>query len=232
MEVYRQGIGRLLTSKCHCLRHFRSKSGMRLDIFSSRSTKTFAFARFEGDKPGSVDRSNVRTREQELGCSLSRSRCCCSRTLLINRRERHGNRCRGQSLQGVSALHSRRPLARTPCIANGTSKGTIDRKGKASQADEASSELEQLLLKGSRMTSVAQSAWGQLIKEGMTIVDATCGNGNDAKWLAERIGPQGHLFAFDIQVRTPRESNFLSRAVCLTHAGRQHWHKLHDSGLP
>ncbi|BDA41453.1 Putative rRNA methylase YtqB [Coccomyxa sp. Obi] len=49
------------------------------------------------------------------------------------------------------------------------------------------------------MTAIAQSAWQQLIKEGMTVVDATCGNGNDAKWLAERIGPQGQLFALDIQ---------------------------------
>ncbi len=79
----------------------------------------------------------------------------------------------------------------------------MDREEEPLQADETISELEQLLLKGSRMTSIAQSAWQQLIREGMTVVDATCGNGNDAQWLAERIGPQGHLFAFDIQVSPP-----------------------------
>ncbi|KAK9909212.1 hypothetical protein WJX75_008841 [Coccomyxa subellipsoidea] len=49
------------------------------------------------------------------------------------------------------------------------------------------------------MTSVAQRAWHQFVKEGDTVVDATCGNGNDSKWLAERIGPNGNLVAFDIQ---------------------------------
>ena len=32
------------------------------------------------------------------------------------------------------------------------------------------------------------------------MVDATCGNGHDSKWLAEAVGPAGMLYAFDIQV--------------------------------
>lgn len=204
MEVYRQGIGRLLTFECRCFRQIRSNSGVAIKAFLSQSTRTLAFARFEGNNPGSVDRSHVRSREQELGSSLSSRRDCCSRTSFFNQRERHGNRSSGKSLQGVNALHSRSTVARTSCIdRNGASKATMDREEEPLQADETISELEQLLLKGSRMTSIAQSAWQQLIREGMTVVDATCGNGNDAKWLAEKIGPQGHLFAFDIQVSPP-----------------------------
>lgn len=37
------------------------------------------------------------------------------------------------------------------------------------------------------------------IKEGDTVVDATLGNGSDAAFLAERIGPDGTLYGFDIQ---------------------------------
>jgi hypothetical protein len=61
--------------------------------------------------------------------------------------------------------------------------------------------LEELLLQGSRVTGIAQSAWEQFVREGYTVVDATCGNGFDTKWLAEKIGPLGQLVAFDIQVR-------------------------------
>ena len=32
-----------------------------------------------------------------------------------------------------------------------------------------------------------------------TVVDATAGNGNDTKYLAELVGENGHVFAFDIQ---------------------------------
>lgn len=60
--------------------------------------------------------------------------------------------------------------------------------------------LEQLLLDGARMTSIAHSVWDQFVREGQTVVDATCGNGHDTKWLAERIGPSGKIYAFDIQV--------------------------------
>lgn len=37
------------------------------------------------------------------------------------------------------------------------------------------------------------------IKPGDTVVDATLGNGNDAAFLAECIGPRGTLYGFDIQ---------------------------------
>ncbi len=34
---------------------------------------------------------------------------------------------------------------------------------------------------------------------GCRAVDATLGNGHDALWLCERVGPQGRVFGFDIQ---------------------------------
>lgn len=43
----------------------------------------------------------------------------------------------------------------------------------------------------------------ELVKEvlapGGTAVDATCGNGNDTLFLAGLVGPEGKVFAFDIQ---------------------------------
>lgn len=34
---------------------------------------------------------------------------------------------------------------------------------------------------------------------GETVVDATAGNGNDTQFLAEHVGENGHVYAFDIQ---------------------------------
>ena len=61
-------------------------------------------------------------------------------------------------------------------------------------------ELEQLMLEGGRMTAVAHAVWRRFVRPGDTVVDATCGNGQDCKWLANAVGPSGRLIAFDIQV--------------------------------
>lgn len=39
----------------------------------------------------------------------------------------------------------------------------------------------------------------EIITEGDHVIDATMGNGNDTRFLAELIGPAGHVYAFDIQ---------------------------------
>ncbi len=54
----------------------------------------------------------------------------------------------------------------------------------------------------------------QFVHPGDTVVDATCGNGNDTLLLAELVGATGRVWAFDIQ----------SEAICqttrrLAHAG-------------
>ncbi len=39
----------------------------------------------------------------------------------------------------------------------------------------------------------------QVLRPGDTAVDATMGNGHDTERLADLVGPEGHVFAFDIQ---------------------------------
>lgn len=50
-----------------------------------------------------------------------------------------------------------------------------------------------------RLTTVAQSLWGQVLRPGDTAVDATCGNGHDTAFLAAAVGPGGTVHAFDVQ---------------------------------
>ena len=38
------------------------------------------------------------------------------------------------------------------------------------------------------------------INEGETVIDATCGNGNDTLFLSNLVGHSGHIYAFDIQM--------------------------------
>lgn len=37
------------------------------------------------------------------------------------------------------------------------------------------------------------------IAQGETVIDATCGNGNDTLFLSKLVGDEGHVLAFDIQ---------------------------------
>ncbi len=37
------------------------------------------------------------------------------------------------------------------------------------------------------------------IKQGGTVIDFTMGNGHDTAWLADAVGEDGHVYAFDIQ---------------------------------
>ena len=42
---------------------------------------------------------------------------------------------------------------------------------------------------------------GNHIKEGDTVVDFTMGNGHDTAFLSKAVGPEGHVYAFDIQAQ-------------------------------
>lgn len=46
---------------------------------------------------------------------------------------------------------------------------------------------------------LAREALQQAVKPGDTVADATMGNGHDTLFLAEKVGSEGHVFAFDIQ---------------------------------
>jgi predicted methyltransferase len=55
---------------------------------------------------------------------------------------------------------------------------------------------------------VAVSHWWlkEFITPGMMAVDATAGNGYDTAFLADRVGPSGRVFAFDIQQEALKET--------------------------
>jgi hypothetical protein len=55
------------------------------------------------------------------------------------------------------------------------------------------------LLSNARLTSMAHDAWSQILREGDVCVDATSGNGHDALFLAQAVGPSGQVYAFDLQ---------------------------------
>ena len=71
---------------------------------------------------------------------------------------------------------------------------------------------------------LAAAPLSEVIEPGDTVVDATAGNGHDTCFLAERVGPAGHVWAFDVQASALqstearlREKGLLDR-VTLVHA--------------
>ncbi|MDW7740300.1 MAG: class I SAM-dependent methyltransferase [Bacillota bacterium] len=55
------------------------------------------------------------------------------------------------------------------------------------------------MIKFRQIAELAHHLAGMAINEGDTVVDATAGNGIDTLFLAEKVGPEGKVFAFDIQ---------------------------------
>lgn len=70
-----------------------------------------------------------------------------------------------------------------------------------------------------------------IVKPGDTVIDATAGNGNDTAFLAELVGNDGHVYAFDVQqqalsnTRLRLENAGLSGRVTLIHDGHQNMDK-------
>ena len=74
---------------------------------------------------------------------------------------------------------------------------------------------------------LARDVLERAVQAGDTVVDATMGNGHDTLFLAEQVGPSGHVYAFDIQesavasTRKLLEENGVSGCVtllCASHA--------------
>ena len=74
---------------------------------------------------------------------------------------------------------------------------------------------------------LARDALLRAVQAGDTVVDATMGNGHDTLFLAEQVGPEGHVYAFDIQesalvsTRKLLEENHVADRVtllCRSHA--------------
>lgn len=57
-----------------------------------------------------------------------------------------------------------------------------------------------------RLTAQAQQIVRDVIAPGQIVIDATTGNGHDTAFLAETVGPTGHVFAFDIQADALRRT--------------------------
>ena len=50
-----------------------------------------------------------------------------------------------------------------------------------------------------KTTELAMALTLTYVRSGDTVVDATCGTGQDTAALAKAVGPDGHVYAFDIQ---------------------------------
>lgn len=46
----------------------------------------------------------------------------------------------------------------------------------------------------------------QAVNKGDLVIDGTCGNGHDTLFLAELVGAEGHVYAFDIQSEAVRKT--------------------------
>lgn len=82
--------------------------------------------------------------------------------------------------------------------------------------------------------SLAHQFLSRAIRPGAFVVDATAGNGHDTVFLAEEVGPSGHVYAFDIQpeaIESTRtrvsEHGFGDRVTLLPMS-----HSLIESALP
>ncbi|GIL98242.1 hypothetical protein Vretimale_3650 [Volvox reticuliferus] len=117
---------------------------------------------------------------------------------------------RGGLVAGApSPRHRFRALTHVSCSTKNTSHCHLNHIISASATTDAlptpaatapsSPNLQQLLSTGARLTTAAQAVWAQVLQPGDTAVDATCGNGHDTLFLAQAIGPNGHVYGFDIQ---------------------------------
>ncbi len=55
------------------------------------------------------------------------------------------------------------------------------------------------MLRVTKITELTHHFVGQVIEQGNVVIDATAGNGYDTLFLAEKVGPFGRVYSFDIQ---------------------------------
>lgn len=79
-----------------------------------------------------------------------------------------------------------------------------------------------MMLKG--ILQFAHQLLEESVERGETVIDATCGNGNDTLFLSKTVGDDGHVFAFDIQEQALQETKAL-----LTKHGKSNVSLIHDS---
>ncbi|PLR79446.1 16S rRNA (cytosine(1402)-N(4))-methyltransferase [Bacillus sp. V3-13] len=83
-------------------------------------------------------------------------------------------------------------------------------------------------MKLERILPFAKTLLSRAVEPGDIVVDATLGNGHDALFLANLVGPEGKVYGFDIQEKAIlsskarlAEHNLLDR-ITLFHKGHQH----------
>lgn len=85
---------------------------------------------------------------------------------------------------------------------------------------------------GENALSIAHAFLKRYVKEGMTAIDATAGNGGDTLFLCSLVGKSGHVLAFDIQKQAVENTNrrleengcgAIGRAVLDSHANLAHY---------
>ncbi|MFP7299433.1 class I SAM-dependent methyltransferase [Neobacillus niacini] len=87
-------------------------------------------------------------------------------------------------------------------------------------------------MKLDRILPFAKKLLEKAIPSGAVAVDATLGNGHDALFIAELVGPSGKVYGFDVQeeaIRNSRErleKQGLANRVTFFHAGHEQLYKL------
>jgi predicted methyltransferase len=68
-----------------------------------------------------------------------------------------------------------------------------------------------------RLTELAHDAIRSILRPGEIAIDATAGNGHDTLFLAELVGPNGRVFAFDVQSAALERTAERLQAAGITH---------------
>jgi len=88
------------------------------------------------------------------------------------------------------------------------------------------------MLRRPLLTGIAHQHLQQVLFDGAIAIDATLGNGHDALFLAERVGPTGRVYGFDIQTdavsatRSRLDAAGLSSRATLLTAGHERMQEL------
>ncbi len=83
-------------------------------------------------------------------------------------------------------------------------------------------------MKLQRVLQYAQQLLTEAIEDGDTVVDATAGNGHDTLFLAQLVGDNGQVFAFDVQKSAVDATlhrlldNALEHRALVLHTGHEH----------
>ncbi|KAF6258318.1 putative rRNA methylase-domain-containing protein [Scenedesmus sp. NREL 46B-D3] len=119
----------------------------------------------------------------------------------------HSSRCHGslatsrrhQTCSVAVSASAAMPAPHSSGSAAITGSSPQQQQQQQQQQQELPSLLQLVSLYGARLTTAAQMVWAQVLQPGDVAVDATCGNGHDTLFMAQRVGPCGAVYAIDLQ---------------------------------